>query len=97
VAAVKTLLDKGEHENQRNFYPYLVGYVAFFAKDYRQAVDELSKGDQNDPFVLALIAQSHEKLGQRDQAAEYYRKVMALPSHSVNSAFARPRAQAFLR
>jgi tetratricopeptide (TPR) repeat protein len=97
VAAVKTLLDEGEHENQRNFYPYLVGYVAFFAKDYRQAVDELSKGDQNDPFVLALIAQSHEKLGQREQAAEYYRKVMALPSHSVNSAFARPRARAFLR
>ena len=55
--------------NQRSFYPYLVGYVAFFAKDYRQgAIDELTKGDQNDPFVLALIAQSHEKLGQRDQA-----------------------------
>jgi tetratricopeptide (TPR) repeat protein len=97
VAAVKTLLDKGEHENQRNFYPYLVGYVAFFGKDYRQAVDELTKGDQNDPFVLALIAQSHEKLGERDQATEYYRKVMALPSHSINSAIARPRARAFLR
>lgn len=97
VAAVKGLLDKGGNENQRNFYPYLVGYVAFFTKDYRQAVDELMKGDQTDPFVLALIAQSHEKLGQRDAAADYYRKVMALTSHSINSAFARPRARAFLR
>jgi tetratricopeptide (TPR) repeat protein len=97
AAAAKALLDKGGNENQRAFHPYLVGYIAFFSKDYKQAIDELMKGDQTDPFVLGLIAQSHEKLGQRDAAAEYYRKVMAAPTHSINSAFARPRARAFLR
>jgi hypothetical protein len=97
AAAAKPLLDKIGNDNQRVFHPYLVGYIAFFSKDYRQAIDELMKGDQNDPFVLGLIAQSHEKLGQRDAATEYYRKVMALATHSINSAFARPRARAFLR
>lgn len=97
AAAAKALLDKGGNENQRPFYPYLLGYIAFFAKEYRQAIDELSRGDQEDPFVLGLIAQSYEKLRERDKAAEYYRKVMASPSHNINSAFARPLARKFLR
>jgi tetratricopeptide (TPR) repeat protein len=97
VAAVKGLLGTPGLENQRLFYPYLVGYIAFFAKQYQQAADELLHGDQSDPFVLGLIAQSYEKLGDRAKAGEYYRKVLALPLHSINSAFSRPRARAFLR
>jgi tetratricopeptide (TPR) repeat protein len=95
--AVRMALDKGVNENQRPSYPYLLGYIAFYTKDYRRAVDELLKGDQNDPFVLGLIAQAYQRLGDREKAAEYYRKVMASSAHSINSAFARPLAQAFLR
>jgi tetratricopeptide (TPR) repeat protein len=97
AAAVKGLLDTPGLENQRVFYPYLIGYIAFFAKQYQQAADELLRGDQSDPFVLGLIAQSYEKLGDRAKAGEYYRKVLALPVHSINSAFSRPQARAFLR
>ena len=97
AAAAKALLDRGGNENQAVFYPYLLGYIAFFAKDYKRAVDELSKGDQQDPFVLGLIAQSYDKLGDRTTAAEYFKKVLAIPTHSINSAFARPPARAFLR
>ena len=60
AAAVKGLLDTPGLENQRVFFPYLVGYIAFFAKQYQQAADELLRGDQSDPFVLGLIAQSYE-------------------------------------
>jgi Tfp pilus assembly protein PilF len=97
AAAVKGLLGTPGLENQRLFYPYLVGYIAFFAKQYQQAADELLRGDQSDPFVLGLIAQSYEKLGDRARAGEYYRKVLATPVHNINSAFSRPRARAFLR
>ena len=95
--AVKGLLDRIGADNQRVFYPYLVGYIAFFNKAYRSAAEELAKGDQSDPFVLGLIAQAYEKLGDRAKAEEYFRKVMASPTHSINSAFSRPQAQAFLR
>jgi|SRR5688500_17150194 len=95
--AVRVALDKGVPENQRSAYPYLLGYIAFYTKDYRQAVEALLKGDQSDPFVLGLIAQSYQKLGDRDKAAEFYKKVMASPAHSINAAFARPLARAFLR
>ena len=97
AAEVQALLDKGGNDNQRPAYPYLVGYIEFFSKDYRQAVAELSKGDQEDPFVLGLIAQAYQRLGDREKAAEYARRVMASPTHSINSAFARPLARASLR
>ena len=97
ATAVKGLLDKIGADNQRVFYPYLIGYIAFFNKAYRSAVEELAKGDQSDPFVLGLIAQSYEKLGDRARAEEYHRKVMAAATHSINSAFSRPQARAFLR
>ena len=95
--AVGAALDKGVNENQRAALPYLRGYIAFYSKDYRAAVGELSKGDQNDVFVLGLIAQSYEKLGDRENAATYYRRVLAAPVHNINAAFARPAARAFLR
>jgi tetratricopeptide (TPR) repeat protein len=97
AAEAKSLLDRGGNENQAVFYPYLLGYIAFFSKDYKGAADELLKGDQQDPFVLGLIAQSYQRLGDKARAEEYFRKVMAIPSHSINSAFARPPARAFLR
>jgi tetratricopeptide (TPR) repeat protein len=97
AAEAKSLLDRGGNENQAVFYPYLLGYIAFFSKDYKGAVDELLKGDQQDPFVLGLIAQSYQRLGDKAKAEEYFRKVMAIPAHSINSAFARPPARGFLR
>jgi tetratricopeptide (TPR) repeat protein len=93
----KALLDKGGNEQQRPFYPYLMGYIAFYMRDYRMAIEQLLKGDQTDAFVLGLIGQSHEKLRQPAKAREYYEKVLASPAHSINAAFARPHAQAFLK
>jgi tetratricopeptide (TPR) repeat protein len=93
----KALLDKGGNDDQRPFYPYLMGYIAFYMRDYRMAIEQLQKGDQNDPFVLSLIAQSYEKLKQTPKAREYYVKVLASTAHSINAAFSRPHAQAYLK
>ena len=97
AGAVRAALDKGIDENQRPAYPYLLGYIAFHTKDYRRAVEELARADQEDAFVLGLIAQAYQKLGEREKAAEYYRKVVASGAHSINAAFARPLARSFLR
>jgi len=97
VSAVKASFDKGLNDDQRPALPYLLGYIALYSKDYRTAVAELLKGNQDDPFVLGLIAQSYQRLGDREKAAEYYRRVMASPSHNINAAFSRPLARSFLR
>jgi tetratricopeptide (TPR) repeat protein len=93
VAAAKAALDTGTNPDQAPYLPYLVGYVAFYSGDYRTALAEFMKGNQTDPFILSLIAQSHEKLGDQATAKEYYTKVMASTAHNPTNAFARPLAR----
>ena len=97
AAQVKALLDKGGNEGQQQFYPYLLGYIALYARDYKQAIAELEKGDLEDPFVAGLLAQAYDRTGDRAKAREYSTAVMADTSHSINNAFARPSARRYLR
>jgi len=56
-------------------------------------VDQLEQADQDDPFILLLLAEASERLGDEERALEYYRGVLASNSHAVNIAFARPIAR----
>ena len=93
LAAAKAILDKGDNPDQVRFYPYLAGYVAFYAGDYATAIKELQKGDQKDPFVLSLLAQTYDKLGDKAHARIYFEQVMAINTHNPGNAFARPLAR----
>ena len=94
VDAAKGVLDRGTNPTQAPFFPYLVGYVAFYGGDYRTAVSELQKANQTDPFILVLLGQSYEELGDQAQAIEYYKKVLTASSaHNPPNAFARPLAK----
>jgi tetratricopeptide (TPR) repeat protein len=93
VAAAKAILDKGSNPQQALFFPYLVGYVAFYAGDFTPALAEFQKANQNDPFILVMIAQTYEKLGDQPQALEYYRKALKWNAHNPPNAFARPLAK----
>lgn len=93
VAVVKALLDKGGNDNERDQFPYVSGYVKFYLKDYKEAVADLQTANQNDPFILALLAQALEKSGDASRAHDVYAKVMGSNAHSLNNAFARPIAK----
>jgi tetratricopeptide (TPR) repeat protein len=93
VAAAKAILDKGKIPDQQRFYPYLTGYVAFYAGDYKTAIADLEKADQKDPFILVLLAQAYEKTGNQADATKYYHQVLAINTHNPTNAFARPLAQ----
>jgi len=92
-AVVKALLDKGGNPDQLIQYPYLRGYVDFYLGDVAGAIAELRQADQEDPFILMLLAQAFEKTGDAGGARDYYRKVLDSSSHAVTSALARPRAR----
>jgi tetratricopeptide (TPR) repeat protein len=93
VAAAKNFLDKGTNPEQAQFFPYLEGYVAFYAADYKAALEGLLKANQNDPFIQCMIGQTYEKLGDKDKALEYYRKASAAISHNPAGAYAVPFAK----
>jgi tetratricopeptide (TPR) repeat protein len=93
VAIAKAALDKANNPDQAVFFPYLTGYVAFYAGDYKTAIADLAKANQQDPFILVLMAQSYEKSGDASQAKDYYQKAMGINSHAPTTAFARPLAR----
>ena len=93
VAAAKAILDKGTIPEQAQFFPYLKGYVAFYAGDYKMALEELNKANQNDPFIQCMIGESYEKLGEKDKATEYYREASTASSHNPPAAYAVPFAK----
>ncbi len=93
VAAAKAALDKANNPDQARFFPYLTGYVAFYAGDYKTAIADLQKADQHDPLILALLGESYEKSGDSSQAMDCYRKVLASNAHNPTNAFARPLAK----
>jgi tetratricopeptide (TPR) repeat protein len=93
VAAAKAILDKGTNPEQAQFLPYLQGYVAFYAGDYKAALDALLKANQNDPFIHCMLGQTYEKLGDKDKALEYYKKASAATSRNSAVAYAVPFAR----
>lgn len=95
VAAAKAILDANPEmaKDQLIFYPYLRGYVAFYTGDYNAALTEFQQANQEDAFIQALIAQTYEKLGQKDKAMEFYRKAAQVTSHNPPGAYARPLAR----
>jgi len=93
LAAAKAMLDRAGNPDQMQFYPYLAGYVALYTGDLKTAIAELQKANQKDPFVLSLLAQAYEKSGDKTQAVDCYRKVLAINTHNPSNAFARPLAK----
>lgn len=94
LAAAKALLDRGKvPPEQKIFYPYLTGYLAFYAGNYKLAIDELQNANQKDPFILALLAQAYEKSGNKEEAMKFYRQILTINAHNPTNAFARPLAK----
>ena len=93
ITAAKAILDKGTNPEQAAFFPYLRGYVAFYGQDYKTAAEELSKANQNDPFIQCLLGQTYERLGEKDKAVESYRKAAATTAHNPPAAYAVPFAK----
>jgi tetratricopeptide (TPR) repeat protein len=93
VAAAKAILDKGTNPEQQPFFPYLEGYVAFYAGDYKAALQDFLKANQNDSFIQCMVGQTYEKLGDKEKALEYYRKASTAIAHNPAAAYAVPLAR----
>lgn len=101
VAAARRALDgdSAMAAQQERFFPYLAGYVALYTGDLARAEAELTKaigmrGNQNDPFMHALLGMTHERMGHKDEAMALYRKAYDLATaHNPPAAYVRPFAR----
>jgi tetratricopeptide (TPR) repeat protein len=80
-------------KQQEPFFPYLTGYVALYLGDHQQALADLEKANQSDAFIQCLIAMTHEKLGNKEKALEYWRKASQARAHNPPGAYAIPLAR----
>ena len=71
---------------------YLAGYVDLYAKNHAKAIELLQSANQDDPFVLSLLARAYEGAGNAAQARETWALVLKSNGHSLQNAFARPLA-----
>jgi predicted Zn-dependent protease len=94
VAAARRVLedlkssDPKLYEQQKNFMPYLTGYVALYTGDPKTALTDLENANSNDPFIQCLIGMAYEKLGEKDRATEIYKRAAAVRGHNPPAAFA---------
>jgi tetratricopeptide (TPR) repeat protein len=92
--AVRAIVERGNiDEGQVANYPQLLGYISYYEGQYGAAIAELSKADQDDPFVLMMLAQSYEADKNPAQARELYARILNQRGHSLQAAFARPLAR----
>ena len=93
----ETLMKKrGRLAEDNGIYRWVAGYVAFYAKNYDAAIEQLTHGDTDDPFILDLIGKAYDAKGDVTNARQYYRRVMESNVFNLQSAIARPHARARL-
>lgn len=105
VAAARKALDgdSAMAAQQERFFPYLVVYVALYTGDLKTAQSAFQqmlavRGNQNDPFMNYLMAETYEKMGQAAKADELYRKAYDLArAHNPPAAFVRRAAREKLK
>lgn len=98
IAAARRILDgdSAMAAGQERFFPYLVGYVALYSGDLPAAETELRmavglRGNERDPYLRCLLAETLERLGRKDEATVAYREAYALAAgHNPPAAFVRP-------
>ena len=93
VSAARALLDRTPAlKDETPSWHYLAGYVELYAKNYAKAIELLQAADQEDPFVLSLLARAYEGAGNADRARNTWALVLKANGHSLQNAFARPMA-----
>ncbi len=101
IAAARRALDSdtGVARQQERFFPYLLGYVAYYTNDFATAERELTRaialrGNEHDPFLHALLAQAYEKLERYEEAQATWEKAYEYAgANNPPSAYARPLAR----
>jgi len=70
---------------QRQYLPYLKGYVALYTNDLVTAERELTTAMNqmdNDPFMVVLLGMTYEKKGDQAKATELYQKAFDMSTGS---------------
>lgn len=78
------------YQQQAGFFPYLEGYVAYYAGDYKTALARFLQDQRHDPFIQCMLGMTYEKLGEPARARAAYVEAAKTRAHNPPAAFAIP-------
>jgi tetratricopeptide (TPR) repeat protein len=87
IAEARRILDSDRTmaEDQEQYFPYLVGYVALYTNDLATAEAEFTKSMAelpDDPFQVVLMGMTLEQKGDQAKARELYQKAFDMATGS---------------
>ena len=87
IAEARRILDSDRTmaEDQEQYFPYLVGYVALYTNDLATAEAEFTKSMAalpDDPFQVVLMGMTFEKKGDQAKARELFEKAFDMATGS---------------
>ena len=85
-------IQSGNNPNEVEDHHNLIGLIQFEKGDHSKAIEHLSQGDQEDPYILYYIAVSEEKAGNKTRATELFKNVAERNDNSLAYAFVRSKA-----
>ncbi len=94
---LKERIALGKDPKQMEIYHRLMGYLYHRKGHPATAVAHFRQGAVNDPFTLYYWALCEEKLNEMEKAQELMQKAAHFNEHSLDYAFIRPLARAWLQ
>lgn len=88
---VKSAEDSKSFIEDKNMHG-LEGIVAYLDNDFNLAIEELTKSNEQNPYMMYYLALSYEKAGTKDKAQEEFGKIVDFNRNSFDYAFVRPKA-----
>ncbi|MEX2181934.1 MAG: hypothetical protein WD771_07825 [Gemmatimonadaceae bacterium] len=77
--------DSAMAADQRQYLPYLIGYVALYTNDLATAERELTVAMglmRNDPFQVVLLGMTYERMGNQAKATELFERAYMMSTGS---------------
>jgi tetratricopeptide (TPR) repeat protein len=95
VETIKKMIEDGGEEGKQYWpaYHYVAGYAKLEAGEAAKALEHLKQADPNDPFQTLLLARAYEKLGQKADAKQAYRKILDSQWAGIERPLAYPEAK----
>ncbi len=95
---IKMMIETGGERGEEFWksYHYLAGYLKLEAGDSKAAAEHLEKSDQDDPFQKLLLAKANLKLGNKSQALDICREIVASTTNNLDRALSYPEARRIL-
>ena len=92
LTKARVLMELTNNPALRGEYLFFTGYVDVARGNYADAIDNLQRSGQDNPFNIYILAVAYEKSGDEENAIELFNRLMSWENFSLVYAVTRVKA-----